>query len=141
MTCTSPAKTTTTISSQTGFQVMTAVGERPSALRTAPGSARVRLARLAGDAALRVPGVAAVESGPAGLHVTAGDGQRVAGVRCVAAGHGDYELSLRLCCELVCLPELGAAVRASVARAATAAGIAVSAVNVLIADVVEPERM
>jgi hypothetical protein len=60
MICTSPAKTTTTISSQTGFQVMTAVGERPSAMRTTSGSTRVRLARLAGDAALRAAGIADV---------------------------------------------------------------------------------
>ena len=119
---------------------MTAAGERPPATPTAPGSPRVRLARLAGDAALRVPGVAATDSGPTGLYVTVGGGQRVQGVRCVAAGSGDYEVSLRLCCELVPLPALGEAVRASVTRAATAAGIAVGEVNVLIADVVEPER-
>jgi hypothetical protein len=120
---------------------MSAAVQRPSATPTAPWSPRVRLARLACEAALRVPGVAATDSGPTGLHVTAGDGQRVQGVRCVAAGGGSYEVSLRLRCELVPLIALGEAVRVAVTRVATAAGIVPAEINVLIADVVEPERV
>jgi hypothetical protein len=100
----------------------------------------MRLARLSRDAALNVPGVAATVSGPTGLFVTAGDQQRVEGVRCTAAnGSGAYDVSLRLCCELVPLLALGEAVRISIRRTATAAGIALAQVSVLIADVVEPE--
>lgn len=74
-------------------------------------SARIRLAQLAHDAALLVPGVAGMDAGPTGLFVTAGDSRRVAGVRCVAAGDGPYEVSLRLRCELVPLRALAEAVR------------------------------
>jgi hypothetical protein len=47
-------------------------------------------------------------------------------------------VSLRLRCEMVPLRELGEAVEASVVRTASAAGIGLSQVRVLIADVVEP---
>ncbi len=104
------------------------------------GSERVRLARLARDASLRVTGVAGADTGATGLWITTGDDQRVDGVRCVAASEGGFDVSLRLSCELVPLLSLGEAVRTAVASAASAAGIAVGTVDVLIADVAEPQR-
>ena len=103
-------------------------------------SDRVRLAQLSRDAALAVIGVDGADRGPTGLFLTAGDGQQVDGVRCVASGDGGYEVSLRLRCELVPLLAVADGVRTSVRRAASAAGIALADVNVLIADVVDPER-
>jgi hypothetical protein len=117
---------------------MTASFSYAPARGIAPGSPRVRLARLSRDAALLVPGVAGTDCGPTGMWVTVGDQERVDGVRCVAAGNDDYEVSLRLRCEMVPLRELGEAVEASVVRTASAAGIGLSQVRVLIADVVEP---
>jgi hypothetical protein len=104
----------------------------------APGSARVRLAELSRTVALGIPGVAGTDSGPTGLFATVDSSHRIDGVRCVAAGGDVYEVSLCLCCELVPLPQAGDAVRASVLRAASTAGIGVSEVNVLIVDVLEP---
>ena len=102
----------------------------------------MRLARLARDAALRVPGVADTESGTTGLYVTAGGGERVPGVTCVAAQAGGYDVMLRLRCELVPLLELGDHVIVAVRQAAgTAAGsAAVADLRVEIVDVVEPGR-
>jgi hypothetical protein len=116
---------------------MTATYDRPLRLQTPPGSPRVRMAQLAQAVALGVPGVLSTDSGPARLFVTASDRQRVDGVRCVSAVDGGYEVSLRLCCELVPLPALGEAVRAAVARAARSAGITVAEINVCIADVAQ----
>ena len=103
------------------------------------GSERFRLARLAHDAALRVPGVADTDTGPMGRFVTVGGGERLDGVTCVAA-EGGFDVSLRLVCELVPLPELLTNVKAAVQRAALAAGIPVADLNVFVADVVEPGR-
>lgn len=99
------------------------------------GSERVRLARLARDAALRIPGVAGTDGGPSGRFVTVGDGQRVAGVTCVACADG-YEVALRLVCELVPLAELGERVRAAVQR--SAAGLPLESVSVHVACLVTP---
>ncbi len=99
----------------------------------AVGSERFRLARLAREASLRVPGVAGTDIGPSGLCVTVSGGQRAEGVMCVAARGGGYEVTLRLVCELVSLPQLGEQVKATVTRAATRAGIALESVSVQVA--------
>jgi hypothetical protein len=100
------------------------------------GSDRVRLARLARDAALRVPGVAGTDAGRTGRFVTVGDGQHLPGVLCVA-GTGGYDVSLRLVCELVPLAELGERVRAAVRR--SAAGLPLESVSIHVAGLVGPE--
>ncbi|HLI61547.1 MAG TPA: hypothetical protein VKV21_17970 [Solirubrobacteraceae bacterium] len=104
--------------------------------RPAPG-ARIALAALARDVALTVNGVAGLDDGPAGLFVTAGGGERIGGVRCVAAPEGGYEVSLRLVCELVPLLDLADRVRAAVTEAARAAELRLASVTITIADVVE----
>jgi hypothetical protein len=102
------------------------------------GSPRIRLARLAEQAALRVPGVVRTDPGTAGTFGTASAGERITGVRCVAADAGGYEVALRLVCGLVPLDLVAQAVRGAVLAAADRAGILVSAVDVHIADVVAP---
>jgi hypothetical protein len=97
------------------------------------GSERFRLARLAREAALRVPGVAGTDPGPMGLFVTVSGGERLEGVVCAATKAGGYEVTLRLVCEVVALPALGEQVKAAVKRMATAAGIALDGVDVHVA--------
>ncbi len=97
-------------------------------------SERVILARLAQIAALQVPGVLATDRGPAGLCVTAGGGERVEGVTCVAAPTGGYDVSLCLICRLVALHALGDQVSAALRRAASVAGIAVDEIQVHFVD-------
>lgn len=111
--------------------------------RSRPVTERALLATLARDAALGVPGVAAMDAGPLGTHVTvADDGGRLDGVICAASAEG-YEVVLRLRCEPVALHPLGAQVQRAVTRAAAAAGLAdaLADVSVYIADVVYgPDR-
>jgi hypothetical protein len=102
-------------------------------------SPRFRLARLARDTALRVPGVMRADAGPAGLFVTTGEGERLEGVTCVAASGGGYEVSLRLVCGMVPLLRLADQVRATVSSSAARAGIAVTSVTVHITDLAVPE--
>lgn len=97
-------------------------------------SERFRLARLARETALRVPGVVATDTGPMGLFITVGGGQRLEGVVCAAA-KGGYEVSLRLVCALVSLPQLGKEVTAAVTASAAQAGIPLECVNVHVAAV------
>lgn len=97
-------------------------------------SERFRLARLAREASLRVPGVLATDTGPMGLFITVGGGQRLEGVVCVAA-EGGYEVSLRLVCALVPLPQLGEQVTAAVTSSAARAGIPLESVSVHVAAV------
>jgi hypothetical protein len=98
-------------------------------------SERVRLARAAHQTALRVPGVHGADGGPTGAFVTgADDGERLEGVRCVAAPEGGYDVSLRLMADVVALHPLGERVRAAVESAATHAGIKLASVSVHIAD-------
>jgi hypothetical protein len=118
---------------------MTMSDEPTSERPNAPGSARVRLAALSRDTALGVPGVAATDPGPTGLFATVDSAHRVDGVRCIATGEGIYEVSLRLRCELVPLRSAAGTVRSAVWRAAATAGMALSEVNVLVSDVVEPQ--
>jgi hypothetical protein len=99
-------------------------------------SERLRLARLARDAALAVSGVVACDAGPVGGFVTVSGGRRIEGVTCLAAAGGGYDVSLNLICRLVCLPVLGDRVRSAVQSAGARAGIAVACVSVRIAQVV-----
>jgi hypothetical protein len=103
---------------------------------TTPGeSERVRLARAARDAALRVPGVVGADAGPLGAFMTgAGDGERLEGVTCVAAPGDGYDVSLRLVCALVALQPLGERVRAAVGKAAASARIKLESVSVHVAE-------
>lgn len=104
------------------------------------GSERFGLARLAREATLRVPGVVRTDPGPTGLFVTVGGGERLEGVRCVATKEGGYEISLRLVCALVPLPQLGDRVKAAVLSTAAKAGIALESVSVHVAAVAGPEE-
>jgi hypothetical protein len=97
-------------------------------------SPRIELAGLAHDAALTVEGVVALDAGIGGLFVTAGGGERVSGVRCLAAPEGGYDVSLRLVCMLVPLPALAERVRAAVIRTAGAAHLELASVTITIAD-------
>ncbi len=107
--------------------------------RPAVESPRVRLARLALDAARAVPGVADTDAGPTGLFFTAGGGERLNGVTCAVAPEGGYDVSLRLVCELVPLPVLAERVRLAVLSVGAQAGIAVQSVNVAITGVLDPD--
>jgi hypothetical protein len=103
------------------------------------GSERFRLARLARDAALRVSGVVATDSGPNGLFVTVDGGERLEGVLCVATRDGSYEITLRLICRLVPLLALSAQVKAGVRRTADVAGLPVQSVSVHVAELTDGE--
>ncbi len=103
-------------------------------------SERVKLARAARQAALTVPGVRAMDAGPAGTFITgAGDGERLEGVMCIAAPDGGYEVSLCLVVGLVALHPLAERVRAAVVRVARFAGIALADVTVHFADLAAEE--
>ncbi|HTU29723.1 MAG TPA: hypothetical protein VMF07_10100 [Solirubrobacteraceae bacterium] len=108
--------------------------ERPAHGEPSP---RLVLAALVHDTALAVDGVVALDTGPGGLFVTAGGGERVPGVRCLAAPEGGYDVSLRLVCRLVPLPALAERVRAAVVTAATSAGLNAETVTITVADVVD----
>jgi hypothetical protein len=101
-------------------------------------SDRVRLAQIARETALAVPGVVDLDSGPAGLCVTVGGGVRVAGVSSAAALEGGFDVSLRLVCELVALRPLADRVRAAIRTAATDAGLATQTVTILVAAISDP---
>ena len=103
------------------------------------GSERLRLARLARDAALSVSGVVATDPGPTGLVVTVAGGQRLEGVLCAATKDGGYDITLRLICRLVPLPALSEQVKAAVRRAADAAGLPVETVSVHVAELIDGE--
>jgi hypothetical protein len=110
-----------------------------SSLHLAGGpSARVRLARVAREAALASPGVAGLDAGTVGAFATVGGGHRVAGVTCSTAPEGGYDLSLRLVCELVPLHAVADGVRVAIERAATEAQLTVQTVTITVADVAEP---
>ncbi len=102
-------------------------------LPPAAESERFRLARLARDTALRVPGVVGTDTGSMGLFVTVGGGERLEGVICAATKDGGYEVSLRLVCELVPLLALGERVKAALRQTARATGIALESVSVHVA--------
>jgi len=114
------------------------VADFPSTV--APGSARVRLAALALEAARAVDGVLAADAGPAATHVTVSGATTVLGVLVVAEPGGRYSIDLGLQARLVPLGALADAVRASVVRSITRAGLAelVGAVGVTFHDVAAP---
>lgn len=103
-------------------------------------TARVRLARLARDAALGVPGVVSVGPRPAASRATLADGERLEGVVAAAEPGGGYGVSLYLGVEPVPLRELGERVREAVAAAADRHGLVreLGPVDVVIDDLVEP---
>jgi hypothetical protein len=105
-------------------------------------SPRLRLARLARDAALSVSGVLALDAGPDGRFAVVSGEARINGVVCVAvAGGGSggaHDVELRLVCALVPLTELGERVRAKVSERAAAAGLSLGSVSVHIAGVAAP---
>jgi hypothetical protein len=105
-------------------------------------TSRVRLARLARDAALRVPGVASVGPRAAPDQATLDGDQRLEGVVAAAEPGGRYGLSLYLGVEPVPLHDLGERVRAAVGKAAERDGLGseLGPVDVVIHDVVEPGR-
>jgi hypothetical protein len=100
-------------------------------------SPRLALAALARDTALAIDGVVALDAGIGGLFLTAGGGESVAGVRCLAAPGGGYDVALRLVCRLVPLRVLADTVRQAVIAAATVAGLELSTVTITVADVVD----
>lgn len=102
-------------------------------------TARVRLARLARDAALRVPGVASVGPRPAPGRATLDGGERLEGVVSAAEPGGRYGVSLYLGVEPVPLHELADRVRAAAAAAAERHGLGaeLGPVHVVIDDLAE----
>jgi hypothetical protein len=107
---------------------------------TSGPSDRVRVAQIARETALGVPGVVDLDSGPAGLCTTVGGGVRVVGVSSSAAPEGGFDLSLRLVCELVALRPLADRVRAAIRTAAIDAGLPTQKVAILVAEISDPGR-
>lgn len=93
--------------------------------RVPPSTPRVRLARLALDAALALPEVADGSSGPAGSTVTGDRGEVLRGVSASAAGGGRYDLTVRLTVNPTPAPlhALAERLRDSIAQAARRAGL------------------
>ena len=86
----------------------------------AAGSSRARLARVARDAAMAVPGVVGADAGPRGWCVTEDQtGTLLRGVSVIAQPDGRYAVDLCLVAEIVSLLTLAEEVRARLqARAA-----------------------
>jgi hypothetical protein len=101
-------------------------------------SDRVRLTRAARDAALRVPGVVATDTGPMGLYLTMAGGERLEGIICAAATDGGYDISVRVIAGLVSLPDLSEQITAAIARAAGRVGVSCSSVSIHFADLLAP---
>jgi hypothetical protein len=102
-------------------------------------SPRLRLARLARDAALRDAGVVALDAGVDGRFAVVSGDERIDGVLCVATTDGGYDLELRLVCALVPLIPLGERVRTKLRETAAAAELPLATVSVHIAAVAAPE--
>ncbi len=102
-------------------------------------SARVQLARVALEAALKVKAVVGAHSGPLALRATVEGRERVAGVVVAAIGDGRYGVELHLVAELVPLPPLGERVRKRVERAASTVGLqdVLGPIEITFEDVVE----
>lgn len=109
-----------------------AAGSRAS---TGDPSVRVRLARLAREAALEIAGVAAVDTAAATRSTVSG-AQRLPGVTCAALPDGGYGVTLYLTARPVALRPLGDHVRQAVFTAAAVAGLSVelAVVDVVICD-------
>ena len=101
-------------------------------------SDRVRLARVALESALAVPGVVRGEPGPRVARVTADGSELLSGVSAIAQSDGRYEIDLRLVARLVPLSPLADNVRAHVHAAAARAVLATTlgSVDIEFADVV-----
>jgi hypothetical protein len=102
-------------------------------------SARVGLARLAGQAIALTDGVTAT-SGNAGRWQTAGSGHVIPGVLAIESGHGRVEIVMHLVARwppLVPLEQLGEQVRERLRRSAATAGMGerLGAVSVAFDDV------
>jgi hypothetical protein len=97
------------------------------ARRSSPGgggSERARLATLAREAALTVPGVLRAERDALGAYLTRSvTGELLDGVSASATSGGGYAVSLRLVAALVPLPALGERVAERVHSAAAEAGL------------------
>ena len=106
-------------------------------------SDRVRLARLALDAALVVPDVLGAEAGVHGVRVTADPPVGlVRGVSVIAQAAGRYAVDLRLVARIVPLVALGEEVRRRVQASAGRDGLAdrLGTVNVEFARLLTPEE-
>ncbi len=104
-------------------------------------SDRGRLARVALEAALAVPGVVRGEAGGGAPRVTVDPAGRLVGVAATAQRDGRYAVDLRLIADVVPLLPLADGVRARVQRAAAQAGLAgaLGRVDVEFADLVTVE--
>ncbi len=111
---------------------------QPAQPLSAAPSERVRLARLALDAALGVDGVVSSHAGPLGTRVTVDREERLPGVVATALAGGGYGVELHLVTEVVPLHPLADRVRSRVVQAASAVGLdgALGPVDITIADVV-----
>jgi hypothetical protein len=112
---------------------------------SAPGravSTRVKLARIAREAALGVGGVADVGSRRIPGRATSDGSERLEGVVCAAEPGGRYGVTLYVAAEPVPLRDLGEKVRKAVVASARRRGLAaeLGPVDVVIDDVVEPVR-
>jgi hypothetical protein len=107
----------------------------------ASASVRLRLAAVARAAALATRGVVGLDSGRAGMRMTAGAGLRVDGVVCVAQPDGRYQVTVHLVAALVPLRALADAVRARVDREAATARLAdrLGPVDVVVEDIQRTE--
>lgn len=103
-------------------------------------SVRVRLARLAHDAALADPGVSALDAGPTGVRATRDGPELLPGVVSAAVAGGRYELDLHLVAVPEDLRATGERVRSAVATSAAQQGLGdqLASVSVRIEDVVAP---
>ena len=118
----------------------------PSPPLTPPSadSPRVRLARLALEAALAVPNVVAAEAGLQGMQVTADPaGGVLRGVSVISEGGGRYGVDLCLVACVAPLVALGEEVRRRVQTSAQRNGLAdqVGSVNVEFARVLTPAEV
>lgn len=89
----------------------------------ATASTRVRLARLAHEAAVAVDGVVGTDAGSVGARATFGGAERIGGVVCTAVGNGVYGLELFLVAEQVALRPLAERVRSAVRTEVARAGL------------------
>jgi hypothetical protein len=110
-------------------------------LPSAPPSDRVRLARLALDAALAQDGVASGTDGPFKLWVTLDQGQRYPGVMASVLPDGTHSVRLHLVVEPVPLHPLADKIRERVVADATAAGLEdrLGPVDVVFEDLADPD--
>jgi hypothetical protein len=114
------------------------VPQRSSQHGLEESSERVRLARVALQAALSVPGVVRGDSGRMHVHATpVGDSERLDGVMCAALAEGGYEVALRLVAQPVPLQPLARRIGERVERSAGVAGLgaALRSVSVHFADI------